>query len=108
MKKSKKLKKDLSRLASYLKKETARLEKLMAHAIDSDISTADVWRRLQDRQRAALADLDAIRASEATAKAQEKTAAKKSASEARKKPAAPVAKKAATKKPAPRRTAKTS
>lgn len=78
MKSTKKLKKDLSRLASYLKKETVRLEKLASDGLDADGSSLanEIWGRLQARHRAAQADLDAIRAAEADAKAMKKQAGK--------------------------------
>ncbi len=94
MKKSRKHLKDLARLTSYLKKEGARLEKLISRSASSEASplVADVLHRLSARHDVALTDLGLVSAAEAAARTSAK--AEKSAPKASKKPAKKPAKKA--------------
>lgn len=93
MKKPKKHLKTLARLGSYLKKEAAKLEKIIARSGDSEDSSLveGVVRRLGERRSIALSDLGLIDAAdEATRKAVKSARTKKSSS---KKPGKASAKK---------------
>ena len=68
MKKSKKVEKAQSRIASYLEKETRRLEKILSVEIDGKSPAAQIHARLRERQAVALADaklLEKLNASKA-------------------------------------------
>lgn len=130
MKKPKKQLKTLARLSAYLKKEGARLEKIVARSGESEGSSLvdGVVRRLSERRAVALADLGLIdaadeaarkavksaRAAKSSAQKSGKTAKKKAAkkapqkaakapAKAPRKAAAKPARKAAAKKAAPAR-----
>ena len=108
MKKSKKHLKDLARLASYLKKEAARLEKIASRAAQSEASPliAEVLQRLALRRDIAMNDLGLVSAAEAAVRKADKAnkAPKKTAKPAKK--TAPAKKAVAKKAPAKKAVAK--
>ncbi len=109
MKKSKKHLKDLARLASYLKKEAARLEKIASRAAQSEASPliAEVLQRLALRRDVAMNDLGLVSAAEAAVRKADKAnkAPNKTAKPAKTRTAKATAKKAAPAKKAPAKKA---
>lgn len=86
MKKPKKQLKTLARLSTYLKKEGARLEKIIARSgeVDGSSLVEGVVRRLSERRVVALADLGLIDAADEAARKAAKSAQKSGKAAAKK------------------------
>jgi hypothetical protein len=90
-----------------LEKETLRLEKALAHRVDGETSAlaTEIMRGLKERQREAVAHLEAVRAAEALMKRSKKEAGEEADSGPKKKLASAAPEKA--RKPAlPKRGAR--
>ncbi len=94
MKKSRKHRKDLLRLATFLKKESARLAKALSHPYDEGEASeiGHVRRHMQERHLQSMADLVTVLSAEAALAADKESSKKTKSKTLDKKPKREVAK----------------